>query len=278
MSIFTNPFFSIAGQIERIQNVGNVLLASVTKGGIKSNTNIKPLDTVLTAVANHPFITAGVAAAAVNPTAAFSATKSVASSLGTSFASSSLKTKALVVGGGIVGGNVLITSGKAREAVINTPTALANFGQNIGTFSDNPSFDTAKNIVKENPIISGIVATGAVLAAGVGIGSLANTLATSANTRAINASNTQEVTQKIDNIPSLGSPEPLNTSPLVADKSLVAPPLSQIGKPASSSVPTSNKRRTTRLKPNNQIQTNKTNVYIDGRKQNIYNKQALIHK
>lgn len=67
---FQNPFFSVAGQKERIANVGQVLgiatgLYNPNKKSIVATTPIKPLNTALQTVANHPYITAGVVAGGI---------------------------------------------------------------------------------------------------------------------------------------------------------------------------------------------------------------------
>ena len=77
----------------------------------------------------------------------------------------------------------------AASAVANTPSALANFGANASNLIANPTVDNAKNLVKENPAITGLLAAGAAVAIGGGalaaVSSLANTQATKANTAAI---------------------------------------------------------------------------------------------
>lgn len=66
MAIFKNKFFSVAGQKERLANVGKTVVSAVSPGGkVQSNTGLSIIDKPLSAVASHPFISAGVAAAAV---------------------------------------------------------------------------------------------------------------------------------------------------------------------------------------------------------------------
>lgn len=66
MGIFDNPFFSIAGQKERLTNVYETLKAAVTLQGVQSNTGIKPVDVVLSSAASNPYLTAAVVAPLTN--------------------------------------------------------------------------------------------------------------------------------------------------------------------------------------------------------------------
>jgi len=80
--------------------------------------------------------------------------------------------------------NVLKSSEKAREATIkgvtNLPSSLANVGENIGEFIENPSIEQAKETFAENPLIVGGAAAAVALTAGKGI---AGTIATIRNTQ-----------------------------------------------------------------------------------------------
>jgi len=61
---FKNPFLSIAGQVERVKNVANVLTAAVTGNAkIYATTKSATANKVLESSASHPFVTAGVVAA-----------------------------------------------------------------------------------------------------------------------------------------------------------------------------------------------------------------------
>jgi len=89
----------------------------------------------------------------------------------------------------------LITAGAVASRPVETlgaaakaPGALVNFGGNLADLAADPSLDKAKELVTENPLVAGAVATAGLIATGVGVGAIANTLATAANTRAIKAS------------------------------------------------------------------------------------------
>lgn len=186
MGLFTNPFFSIAGQVERLTNAKDTIIAAVT-GKVQSNTGISSVDKVLSTAASHPFLTAGVAAGAVNPSGALAAGEAAASKVATSFTGAKLSTQVLVVGGTIVGGSAVLNSKNLQSGLVNAPSGLANFGSNIGKAADNPSLSSVGTIYKENPVIA---TTATVLGGGAllgGIGSLASTAATALNTKSVNA-------------------------------------------------------------------------------------------
>jgi len=81
----------------------------------------------------------------------------------------------------VVAGAV-ISSSSARHAVVNAPSALADFGSSIGQAIDNPSLSSITNVVKEHPVLSTITAGAAALAAG----GLVSTAVTALNTRSVN--------------------------------------------------------------------------------------------
>lgn len=100
-----------------------------------------------------------------------------------SFSSISNAGKTLLTGGGLlIGDAILSSSNKANAAVINAPSDLKTFGTNIGGFVDNPSLETAWDIAKDSPWLTGLTVVGT----GLALGTAANTLATAANTRATN--------------------------------------------------------------------------------------------
>jgi hypothetical protein len=94
--------------------------------------------------------------------------------------------------GGIVAANVLKSSPQAQKAVLNTPSALANFGSNIGSAIESPNkIEAIKKVAKDNPVLTagaGLLAAGSVGAAVSGVVSTAlNTAAVRANTKATQA-------------------------------------------------------------------------------------------
>lgn len=86
---------------------------------------------------------------------------------------------------GIIGGNILTSSPKARESVINAPSELASVGKGIGEFVEDPTLQNATKVVKENPITSALLALGITTLVG---SKITGTVATLANTSALNES------------------------------------------------------------------------------------------
>lgn len=132
---------------------------------------------------------------------------------------------AVVVGSGIVASNILVSSSKAREAVINAPSSLSNFGQNLGQVIENPSKDNILQTVKENPIVSSVAVASTAALVGYGtsnlIASVANTAAIKNNTNASNNLNkpiqlppveTKESTQPIQIINQIPASSPVAAS------------------------------------------------------------------
>jgi len=187
MTIFKNPFFSSAGQAERLENVGNTLLAAVgiKKGGVQGNTKNKSLNSALSVVASHPFATAGFAAGGVNPSGAVAAARAAGGAVASSFSKASLGTKAAVVVSVPVIAGALTTSPKLATDVANAPGSLANFGRNIGRVAESPGSDSLARLVKENPVLAGGTIAGAALLAGGAVTGALSTIATRQNTKAI---------------------------------------------------------------------------------------------
>lgn len=192
MGIFTNPFFSVAGQVERLKNVAATLNAAFnpfSQEKVVANVENKTLKTALETVANHPYLAAGVVAggitAVAQPAAAAAVVKSAIP------ATTKGKVAAAVIAPVAIG--ALTTSEKAREGVLNAPSSLANFGANVGKVIESPSLATIKETFKENPVIATAATLGAAAVVGGGIGLAANTVATALNTRATNA-NTEPTT------------------------------------------------------------------------------------
>jgi len=180
MSIFQNSFFSLSGQKERLDNVKNTLISAVT-GKVQSNTGIKPVDTVLSTAASHPFITATALWGGATPMG-----NKVASTVGTKIASSyaqaGIVTQVAVPATGIVVGSALLNSPKLANKVLDTPSALSNFGANVGKFAEEPTVANAKSIATGNPIITGAVATVGAVAVGSAV---TGAYTTYANTKAV---------------------------------------------------------------------------------------------
>lgn len=182
MGIFTNPFFSIAGQVERLTNVAGTLNAAFnpfSKDKVQANVTNPTMKTALETVANHPYIAAGAAAGAITavayPAAALSAAKAAIPT--------TIKGKvAAAIAAPIVVG-VIAKSGKAREALLEAPSSLTQLGAGVGELIEEPSLKKAWELVKEHPIAAGAAAAGAAIVVGGGIGLAANTVATMLNTK-----------------------------------------------------------------------------------------------
>lgn len=63
-------------------------------------------------------------------------------------------------------GVVKSNPGGTQKAITGAPSALANVGENVGNVINNPSIDSVKQLVTENPLIVGGGAAAAVIAGG----------------------------------------------------------------------------------------------------------------
>lgn len=91
---------------------------------------------------------------------------------------------------------VLISSPKAREKLVNSPSELAQFGTDLGKLAEEPSTENLKNLVKESPIITtGILTTLGIVGAKTILPAL-QTKAVKEQTEAIN-----KQTEAIENLP-----------------------------------------------------------------------------
>jgi len=184
MSIFANPFFSIAGQQERVSNVGNTLLAAVTGKGVKSNTGSAGVDKILSYAASNPFTTALVGAGAINPSALGGTLKAGFNALPASGKAATIVAAPIVIGAVSSNPGLVAQAGTA-------PSQLSEFGKDIGAVTKNPTVQGFKDVFVNSPVLStgtallGIAAIGGGTAAA--ISTIANTRAIKENTRAINA-------------------------------------------------------------------------------------------
>jgi len=153
---FENKFLSIAGQVERLKNVGAVLTQSLNpfskaKPTVNEEMVKNPvIKAAATALVQHPYVTAAVAAAPFS-----SGARSAAAGV---FKSLSPLQKIGTVAAAAVTIPAIVKSPKAAsktiEAVSSTPAGLVNFGGNVGSFIENPSVSSLKNVFTENPLIS----------------------------------------------------------------------------------------------------------------------------
>lgn len=122
--IFQNKFLSVAGQKERIANVGNTLKAAVTLRGVQSNTGNKTVDTVLSAAASNPYLTAAPIAASK----LIAGKAAVAGSSKTLFSSGALKTAGLV-GAGAIGASLLRSGTRQVQQPTQTTSPVQELNQ-----------------------------------------------------------------------------------------------------------------------------------------------------
>lgn len=185
-----------ASQPARIKNVLAVEKSVLTGKGatvVKSSGNAT-FDKLVSEAASHPFLSAGVVAAGVNPAGALNVLKSAGSSLTSSFASSKLSTKVAVAATVPIATSALLSSKKLRSAAINLPSTQAELGADIGYFAENPSLENLENIFKDNPVASSVA--GAAVLGAVGLGA-AGLISTISNTQAIK-SNTKATKKAIE--------------------------------------------------------------------------------
>jgi len=281
VALFKNSFFSIAGQVERLTNVKNVLTQSLnpfSKEKPTANVDNKVLKAGLEFVAANPYTTAALLTPAVS-LAGLPATgsKTVATSLVKTIAKSSAKTK--VIGGVAAAATIpaAIVSPKTTTSIIKTasgltPESIIKASASVGKTIENPTLKNIKETFTENKTL--LAAAGVVTAAVIGTkaipaaASLLSTQATKANTEAILSTSPKET---------MATTTPLTpTTPMytVKDSTLAAPPV--VASTTTMSSGTTKKRRKAKKKvtiPNINI---RNNVLINNKTSSIgvraYNK------
>ena len=200
MGIFQNSFFSVAGQLERLTNVKDTLIAAVTGKGVQSNTGIKVVDTALSAAASNPFTTALPVGLIKNPAYLTNAAAAAFKALPTAG-------KAAV----IIGSPIVISAAVANPKIISSaataPKQLTTFGSNLGALSKDPSLSGLLQVAKQNPLISSAIVGSGLLVAGGSAGTISTLLNTSAvkkNTAATALSSNPIITQAKEKISSVG--------------------------------------------------------------------------
>jgi len=184
---------------------------------------------------------AGLAAVAVAPAAASSVaaaggTKAVIQKAATSLIPSTTKGKVIAaVAAPVVIGAVAKEPVKSFKAAVQAPSELAQFGGDIATFAANPSLESAKQIVKESPIIS---AAAGLLVAGGAIKTIAPAIATIKQTEAI-----KEQTTAIQGATaSIGQPQGITVTDLSKVQTPLTPVMPQTSQ-VSSATPTRKRRK-----------------------------------
>ena len=208
MSLFANPFFSRAGQKERLVNVGRTLKGALTGEKIVGLTPNATANKLLGAAASNPLITAGLGAVAAAPAAALGAASS-------GFGALSTTGKVATVGVGLVAVPAAITNPDLISSASKIPSGLAAFGSDIGEFFKDPSKEGLLNIVRENPEASAAAAAVAAVTAGPvvrqGLDFISrnqNTDAIEEQTQAILDSRSNQPTSSSSALPTVTGPEP----------------------------------------------------------------------
>jgi len=269
MSIFTNPFFSIAGQTERIKNVGSTLNAAFNPfakvKGVTSNTGNVTADKILSTVASHPYVSAGIVAGGVtaikNPAQVYNVVKNLVTPKTTVG-----KVAALVSTPVLLGGAMQVVKNKPTEtlnAVISTPNKLFQAGQDLTNLATEPSMDKGIQFVKDHPyftsgaLLTGLVALGFTTGSALSIiSNYQNTKATQENTEAREKDKDSSTGNPIPNIGGgTGStfvynilPPEVPVVPSSVNSAVAAPPTTTTeGAPAV--VKTTTKKKATKKKP-----------------------------
>jgi len=218
------------------------------------------------AIANSMGATLGATGtAALGAAAIGGATSAVNAAIAGGDINDVLKAGAIGAAAGAVGGGVSA----------NVPAGAGAIGR--GAISGAASGATGASLrgqdVGRGAAIGGVAVASVAGSASV-IATALNTQALRASTKDIAEDNQFQAPVSDANVAALGTPQALNSSSLVGSSSQVAPPLYQSGKPASSVSPRPTRRRRKAARIPNI--SNRLSLTIDGRKQNIYNKQVLL--
>jgi hypothetical protein len=196
MSIFTNPFFSVQGQIERLTNVAQTLNAAFnpySKDTVHANVSNPTVKAVLEVAANHPYITAGLIAGGVTAgTGKLLSTGKELLNVGKSAGVSLAKAYPLVTAGAVISSPVsvpfvyqLAKSKKVQETLISLPSSAAQAGKDLSKLVDEPTLEKGIQYVKDHPALTAAVLTTIFLSLGYSSVMISQILATRGNTKAI---------------------------------------------------------------------------------------------
>jgi len=168
-STFNQPFFSVAGQVERLKNVVGVVNAAfnpLSKATVTANVSNPTMKAALETVSNHPYVSAGIIAGGVTAIAKPAATLALAKSA----IPTTLKGKVIAaVAAPVVIGVVSKAPVQTAKALIEAPSQLSEFGSGIGQLATKPSLESAKALFKESPILTGAALAAVAVVAGKGI-------------------------------------------------------------------------------------------------------------
>lgn len=251
LSSFVTAITPTKAKLKNVVDVLSIALNPFTKDKISANINQPVVKSVVETVATHPYTSAGLIAGGVTAVSNPQAAGKVLNAL---TPTSTLGKVAGIAAVPVVAGAVLKQPAAAAKAVASTPGALVNFGGNVSEFVANPSLQTAKNIVSENPVIAGVVGTAGALALGraaVGVGSV---IASSSMTSAIKeqtaailgGKQSQDLTdqERLDLNKALGNTvTPSQALPVTATPISATSPVLPATQTVSSSVPSKRKRK-----------------------------------
>lgn len=171
----------------------------------------------------------------------------------------------------IVGYGVLSETKKPLEAVAKAPSALVNFGKDVGKFVEDPTLLNAEKILKENKGVSVALATGGLILGGT---ALAKTLlpAAGAVSNIQTKEAVQDLTNTLQNVPNQISL--VDTSkPIASNSNVPSTPVT----PQTQTMPsTSNNRKkySRKVKALPQNITQRVNVVVQNKNSSVGIKQS----
>lgn len=237
---------SIISSIQRAALAPSVFIGNAISNAIKPGSG-RTTTSQLQSTIPGKILGSGIALGALGLGAAAAPAGSIAAAARSLIPST---TKGKIIGAASVPviAGLLSTNPKAPFQAISN---LGTFGQDLGTFTGNPSFGSAVDIVKNSPLISaGLGAAGVGLAGAAivpAIASFANTQATRKNTEALLGSGGAMGIREIETtqLPSMQEDDLVQAEPIVE----------------GSSAP--RKRRKARSKPSHQTISQRVNVRVN---------------
>lgn len=287
MSILSGLSAIVKDQKKRLTNVVDTFKAigsNFAQGKILTSVPVakKYEGTVIGTAASILTKPAVIAAAAVSPALVKTGVAaSVASTAGKAIVSNpvgAVKTGAVAV----VGTNILLSSKKAQQAVVKTPSALAKLGTDIGKTIDNPSVSNITSLIKENKeavAVIGIAAGTAAVSAGL---TYANTQAVKKNTEATLKAATPVITEKLNNtVPLLAPAVPSVASPAAtsaAVPTVTTPQEAAVSKPKKATKKKKAKKKATKKKKAKKKATKRKSIKKIKRKAKTIKKRKASKK
>lgn len=223
---FVNPFFSIAGQIERIENVGAVLAQSLnpfSSAKPVANVSNPTLKAGLELVAAHPIATAAIAATpiaiATNPTGAAAVGSSILSG-GKALVPKSTLGKVVAAPVALFGAAAVTKAAinnpiSTTKTILDVPTKIVSAG---GDFSDtflspksNPlTIESGIQYLKDHPVASAGAALAVLTTLGYSGATLIAIIQNWQNTNAVKE-NTNATLAAAQPVPIITQPQDNNT-------------------------------------------------------------------